>query len=127
MQKHEILAIIIYLLLPFTGLLIFLWLRRKMRKEKIPIPPTLAFFIVFFNYGGLLVVLLTNFFLQWSGLASLGTFYLIFIAPILMATIAFYYYRDRRLSIYHKSAFMSGALYFIIFPLTLAIIFFISS
>ncbi|WP_158992663.1 hypothetical protein [Mucilaginibacter sp. L196] len=97
-----------------------------MKKENIPSPPALAFFIIFFNYGGLLVVVLTNYLLQWSGMASLGTFYLLLIAPILMVVIAFYYYKSRQLSIYHKSAFMSGALYFIIFPLTLAIIFFIS-
>ncbi len=76
MQKHEILTIIIYIILPFIGLVIFLRLRKKMENEKIMSPPILAYFIIFFNYGGLLTVVLTNYFLQWSGIASLGVFYL---------------------------------------------------
>jgi len=93
-----------------------------MKNEKIPGPPALAFFIIFFNYGGLSVVVLANYFLEWSGMATLGVLYLWSVAPILMLTIACYFYRDRKTSIYHKSAYIAAALYFIITPLVFAII-----
>jgi hypothetical protein len=43
-------------------------------------PPAVPFFVLFFTLGGWLLVLLTAWFWEWSGLASLGMLYLIFIA-----------------------------------------------
>jgi len=53
-----------------------------MKNEKIINPPTLAFFIIFLNYGGLLIVLLINYFLETTEMADLGVFYLCLAAPI---------------------------------------------
>ena len=71
-----------------------------MRIEKVQSPPVLELFFVFFTFGGVLIVLLTQFFWYWSGMASLGVFYLIFIAPLVM------FFVDRKnkkkVSKYHK-------------------------
>jgi hypothetical protein len=51
-------------------------------------PPVVPFFVLFFTLGGWLLVLLTAWFSEWSGLASLGMSYLIFIAPVLTAVLS---------------------------------------
>jgi hypothetical protein len=114
--KEIIIAVIIHLIIPIFGLIIFLKLAAKMKSEMI-YPPILEFFIIFATYGGLLLVMLTSIFWKWSGLASLGTFYLILAAPILLSFIAYQQFKKRRISKYHDWAFKICALYFVIVPL----------
>lgn len=122
MQKHEIIGLITYLLLPLVSLLAFLWLKRKMKKEKILNSPVLPLFIIFATYGGILLLLITAYLLEWSGMASLGVFYLLFIAPILMVVIVFNMYKIKQLSFYHKGAYLAGILYFIVAPIAFIIL-----
>lgn len=112
-------AIIIHLVLPVTGLLFYLGLIRKMKREKVESPPTIDLFLIFATYGGLLLVALTTFFWKWSGMASLGTFYLILGAPLVMSILTYKNYKNRKLSKYHRWTYMSGLFYFLITPLTL--------
>jgi membrane protein insertase Oxa1/YidC/SpoIIIJ len=118
-------AIFIHLVVPLIGLGLFIKLRNRMTKEEINNPPTIELFIIFATYGGLLLVTLTSLFWTWSGLASLGTFYLILGAPLIMGIIAYRNYKLRRDSKYRDWTFKSGILYFIITPITLAVLFFI--
>lgn len=111
-------AIIIHLLVVLTGVFLFLRLKRKIAEVGIISPPIIDIFFLFVTYGGLIFVALTTLFWEWSGMASLGTFYLIFGAPIVMTIIVFRQFKRRELSKYHKNTFLFGIFFFIIAPLT---------
>lgn len=111
--------IAIYLLFPLTGLLLFWKIKRKMIVEQIVSPPVWETFIVFATYGALLLVVLTSLFWQWSGMASLGTFYLILGAPVAMGIIAYNQDKKKKISKYHEWVFRLSLLYFAIAPLVL--------
>lgn len=119
-------ALTIHFILPLTGLLWFLRLRKQMKNENIPNAPTTELFIIFSTYGGLLLVALTTFFWLWSGMASLGTFYLILAAPIVMGIIAYRHRTTRKISKYHNWTYLSGLLYFAIAPVTFFVLFLVS-
>lgn len=89
-----------------------------MRKEGIEVVPLVSLAIIFFNYGGIVLILLTSIFWYWSGMASLGLFYLLLVAPITMIIIAAKYYRKRKMSTYFKWIFRSALLYIIAIPIT---------
>lgn len=124
MTATEVLtALVIHLIFPLAGLLYFLWIRKQMKKENVPNAPVIELFIIFLTYGGLLLVTFTTLFWQWSGLASLGTFYLILAAPILMGIIAYRNRAKRTISKYHKWSYLSGLFYFVIAPVTFGMLF----
>lgn len=104
-------ALLIHLAVPAAGLQWFMWLRDDMREEQIESPPVFPLFIVFATYGGLLLVILTSFFWYWSGMASLGLAYLLFLAPIVMLVIGWRLYPQRNLSRFHKAAFVASISY----------------
>ena len=112
-------AVAIHLVIPLTGLLIYLRLIRKIKREKVEKPPAIDLFLTFATYGGLLLVTLTTLFWKWSGIASLGSFYLILGSPIVMGIIVYRNYKNKQLSQYHLWMYKTGLLYFIIAPLTL--------
>jgi hypothetical protein len=118
-----LIAIFIHIVVPSVGLGFFLRLKTKMKKEEVTSPPTIELFIIFATYGGLLLVTLTTLFWKWSGLASLGTFYLITGAPIIMGLIAYRNYKRRLESKYRDWTFNLGLLYYAIAPLTFAVLF----
>jgi hypothetical protein len=119
-----IIALTIHLILPLVGLLYFLRLRNQMKNKNIPIAPTAELFIIFSTYGILLLVALTTLFWRWSGMASLGTFYLILAAPIVMGIIAYRNRKTKTISKYHNLTYTSGLLYFVIAPVTFGILYF---
>ena len=104
----------IHLIVPLAGLLYFLYLIVRMKKDKIQKPPIISLFIVFVVYGLLLLLLFTELFWHWSGMASFGAFFLILGTPIPMAVIAFVNWRRRAISKYHKWIFILGLAYFFI-------------
>ncbi len=55
-------AILIYLALPLFGLIAFLVLVNRMKKEKVAEPPLVELFLIFATYDGLLMVFLTSVF-----------------------------------------------------------------
>ena len=97
--------LLIYVLTPIVGLSAYLVLLKRMRSANVISPPDVPFFILFFTLGGCLTVLLTAWFWEWSGLASLGVLYLIFIAPALTAWLAWRLRVQRALSKFHACAF----------------------
>jgi glucose uptake protein GlcU len=117
-----IIALTIHLILPLTGLFYFLRLKKQLKNENIPNPPTTELFIIFSTYGGLLLVVLTTLFWQWSGMASLGAIYLILVAPIVMGIIAYRHRQTKTISKYHYWTYLSGLLYFAIAPVTFGIL-----
>ena len=115
--KEIIILLTIHFLVPLIGLLYFIYLAYKMKYEKIEDLLIFELFVVFVTYGGLLIVTLTTFLWFWSGMASLGTFYLLLFAPILMGFIAYHNKKEKDNSRYHLLLYKSGILYFIIAPL----------
>ena len=101
----------IYIFLPALGVAVYLFLIQHMRRTGVASPPTIAYFLLFFTVGGWLQVLLTAWLWEWSGLASLGVFYLIFIAPFLTAFTAWRLRLQRAVSTFHKCAFLLCGLY----------------
>jgi uncharacterized membrane protein YidH (DUF202 family) len=122
--KEIIIAVIIHLVLPLAGLVYFFRLKKQMKSENVPNAPTIELFLVFATYGGLLLVVLTTLFWQWSGMASLGVFYLILGAPIVMGIIAYRHRKTKTISKYHKSTYLSGVLYFAIITVSFFVLFF---
>jgi hypothetical protein len=121
--KEIIIALTIHLIIPLIGLLYFLRLRKQMKRENIQNAPTTELFIIFATYGGLLLIVLTTLFWQWSGMASLGTFYIILGAPIAMSIIAYKYRHLKTISKYHNWIYLSGLLYFVIAPVTIFLLY----
>ncbi len=104
-------AILVNFVVPLAGLKVFLSLRERMLERQIERPPVVPLFIIFASYGGLLMVVLTVLFWRWSGMASLGVFYLVLVAPIAMTVLAVMLYRQRRLSPYHFVSFIACGAY----------------
>ncbi|MNJ90749.1 hypothetical protein D3C87_83860 [compost metagenome] len=118
-----ILTASVYFLLPILGLLYFVHLRDKMVQSGIPKPPVFELLLVFAIYGILLITLLTGLFFEWSAAAFLGTFFSVFIAPILQVLI---YVRLKMISpasSYHLTLQKAALYYFIAFPISLFILF----
>src|SRR5712671_5289886 len=95
-------AVLIHLVVPGAGALWYSAIVRRMRDREIKDPPVISLFIIFATWGGLLVLVLTTFFWYWSGMATLGLAYLIFLAPMVMVVIAVRMYLNRKLSHFHK-------------------------
>lgn len=114
--------IFIYILIPLFFLLIYILMGIKMKKELQNKAPLLEWFLVFVNYGGLLLFTLTMLYWVWSGLASVGTFYLIIGAPVVMGIIAYRQRKKRKESVYHRSLFYVALSYFVIAPLVIIIL-----
>jgi hypothetical protein len=104
-------ALLIHLVVPAVGLQWFLWLRDDIREEQVENPPVIPLFIIFATYGGLMLLILTTFFWYWSGMASLGLAYLLFLAPVVMIVLGWRLYPQRKMSRFHKAAFVASACY----------------
>lgn len=90
-------------------------------------PPVAEIFLLFFTYGGLLMVAYTTLFWEWSGAASLGVFYLLLGAPIVTLVIALRQFKKRSISKYHKWSYYLALLYLGITPLFFAALYFFDS
>ncbi|HRI16719.1 MAG TPA: hypothetical protein PLX89_27310 [Verrucomicrobiota bacterium] len=101
-------AVAIHLVVPLLGVVAFLLLCRRMWRAQIPSPPFISFFVLFGTFGGWLLVLLTALFWEWSGMASIGVFSLVLVAPFVTAAFALALRSQRVLSAYHRSAFAAS-------------------
>ncbi len=108
---QNIIPIVIYFIMPLLGLILYVFMIRKMENANLEYTPKGEYFAIFFVYGGILIILLTEFFWKWSGLASLGAFFLISIAPIILGIIAFSLYKKRMKSKYNLWAFRLSFFY----------------
>lgn len=107
-------AVTIHLLVPAAGLASYLVLHRRLTATGSS-PVFLAqLFLLFFCYGGVLLVLLTGLFWQWSGMASLGAFFLILAAPVLLFPALLSLRSQKNHSPVHRMAFRACAAYYIL-------------
>ena len=112
----------INLVVPFLGVVAFILFCQWMWKTRIQSPPFFSYFILFSIFGGWLVVLLTALFWESSGMAALGLFYLVLIAPFATAVVAWCLRRRRALSSFHRSAFIICIGYSILIPAIILIL-----
>ena len=118
-----IIALTIHFFIPLTGLIYFLRLRKQMKKENIQSVPIVELFIIFVTYGGVILIVLTGLFWYWSGIASLGTFYLTLVAPIVMGIVAYHNRHTKAISKYHKWIHILGIAYAVIVPIITIMLF----
>jgi len=104
-------AVLIHLVVPGAGVLFYLSIVRRMLDQQLKDPPVISLFVIFATWGSLLVLVLTRFFWYWSGMATLGLAYLMFLAPIVMGVIAVRSYLDRTVSRFHKGTFVASVSY----------------
>jgi hypothetical protein len=107
-------SISIHLLVPAAGLVAYLILRQRLLATGAS-PIFLAqLFLLFVCYGGVLLVLLTSLFWQWSGMASLGAFFLILAAPVLLFPVLLSLWKQKSHSSAHRVAFRACAGYYVL-------------
>jgi hypothetical protein len=111
---------IIYIVVPALGLASFVQIRRQMRVAGVPEPPVAALFWLFVTYGGLLLVILTVAFWEWSGLASLGMAFLVLCAPVLLGVQAWRLRPRAGVSSYHRLAWLLSRGYVLLAGLGIA-------
>jgi hypothetical protein len=104
-------AIGVNILVPLLGVIAFALLCRRMMRTHVKSPPFFHYFILFFTIGGWLVVFLTALFWEWSGMASLGVFYLVLIAPFVTTGVAFSLRDCYVFSTYHHVAYIASIVY----------------
>src|SRR2546430_1401575 len=103
--------ILVFVLIPLVGVALYVWLCRTMSKRDIPEPPYISYFVLFAHGGIWFLLLLTGALWGWSGMSSIGLFYLLFISPFPAAASAFILYGVRRDSAFHRWAFRLSAGY----------------
>lgn len=123
MQGSVIIPILIYLILPLVGIVLYGYLCKRMDIKKVPSAPKLAFFLIFMHYGALLIAILTAIFWEASGAFSIGMFYLILISPVLMLIVGYLQYKLRKLSIYHDWVFILSIAYVFILAASFILVF----
>jgi hypothetical protein len=117
-----IIAILIHIIFPIAGILIFTSLNKKMKNEKVDKPPRIDLALIILNYGVLLYILTTELFWGWSAIASLITFYLILVVPIIMGIIGYRNYKNRKRSKYHNWIYKLGLFYCILIAISVVAI-----
>ena len=109
------------ILVPLLGVIVFVLLCRRMRQTNVQSPPFFYYFILFATHGGWLIVLLTALFWEWSGMASLGVFYLVLVAPFVTAGIAFSLRGCYALSVFLRAVFIASMVYSGLMVMTLGV------
>jgi hypothetical protein len=94
-------AILIHLIIPIAGMVGFVLICWQMRKASIQNAPYFQLFSLFFGFGGWLLIFLTLCFWYWSGMATLGFFFLLLILPIVVFGCALSIFENRNSSQYH--------------------------
>jgi len=114
-------AIGVNILVPLLGVIVFVLLCRRMWRTHIQSPPFFPYFILFTAFGGWVMVFLTALFWEWSGMASIGVFYLVLVAPIVTAGVAFSLRRFHALSVFHRVAYITSIVYSGLMLITLGV------
>jgi hypothetical protein len=106
----------IHLVVPAMGVVEFVALLWRMRRAGVGRALGVPYFLIHVFYGGLLLIVLTALFWEWSGLASLGVFACVFLGPVILSLQAWRLRKGMRDSRFHAVAIVLSALY----PLCLA-------
>lgn len=119
-----IIPILIYIVVPIIWLILFFSTSRTLKPPEKKELFTLKLLTVFGCHCGLTILLLTTLFWKWSGIVSLLTAFLILLAPILMAFIAFDSYKMRKSRAENKLCVWSISYFvFLAFIILIAFIF----
>ena len=110
-MKQAFVMVFIHLIVPIAGLFFYEWLCKAMKRRSISDPPFISLFFLFLFFGGWLMILLTLLFWKWSGMASLGFFFLVFISPLISVGISIYGRMQRKISSFHEWVFLLSTLY----------------
>jgi hypothetical protein len=114
MKPAEILiALFIHVLVPATGYMVYERLRGRLKAAGHSERFLLHLFWLFFCHGGLLLVILTILFGEWSGMASLGGFFLILVAPILLLPGTLHLWKKRFQDTPHQWAYRASLGYYV--------------
>jgi hypothetical protein len=104
MSANEVFrAVGIHLVTPALGVAVYVWFCLRMRRT-VSEPPYFTYFFLFATIGSWLLVVLTALFWSWSGMASLGVFFLLFGSPFIALAFAFFMYPERSDSAFHRWA-----------------------
>jgi phytoene dehydrogenase-like protein len=87
--RANLIVILIYLFTPVAGGAAFLLLRLRLVRAGLNANWQALLFALFFAYGGILEILLTAAFWEWSGMASIGFFLLLLLClPAAILSVA---------------------------------------
>ena len=112
-------AILFFLGVPFLGVVVYALLCLRMYRLKVESPPYRSYFLLFAFYGASLMgaLLVAIHPKQWSGMHSLGGFFLIFIAPIVTLVMMWNLRKRRAISPFHRYAYLASAAYSLLMAL----------
>jgi hypothetical protein len=94
-------ALLIHVVVPAAGIWLYVRCRREGQSAGAPPRFALYVFVLFFVWGGVLLITLTSLFWYWSGMASLGIFF-----PIVRESVVHDSGCDRLVA--HASSVSSG-------------------
>lgn len=127
MNASEIItAITIHLLVPATGVAGYLLLCRRLLANGASFLFLAQLFLLFVCYGGVLLVILTSLFWKWSGMASVGCFFLMLGAPVLLLPVSISLWKSRS-SFAHRMAFRACMTYYLFLLALVGVVPFIQS
>jgi len=89
--------IFIHVVVPIMGIALFFKTLNKYKPSEMAELYAIKLFFTFGCLGVQLILLLTSLFWNWSGMASLGTAVLIFVAPFIMGAFAYHSYKRREI------------------------------
>ena len=105
-------AVLIHLAVPLAGVAWYVSLWKRLRGQGASAVFLHQLLLIFFCWGGLLLVVLTALFGQWSGLASAGAAFLITLAPLSLAIVAVSLFRSEQRSPAQRTALRACLSYF---------------
>jgi len=103
--------VLVFVVIPLVGVAFYAWLCWVMSKRDIPEPPYITYFFLFAHAGIWFLLLLTAVLWGWSGMSSIGFFYLMFISAFPAVVFAFVLHGVRQDSAFHRWAFRFSAGY----------------
>ena len=104
-----LIPLLIYLAVPALGLWAYVRIARQIASAGEPAWVGLVYFALFVCWGGALLVVLTGLLWSWSGMASLGMFFLVLAAGPAFLLLTLWLLRHRRLSSWRAGAFWGSA------------------
>lgn len=118
-------ALLIHIGIPIAGFLAYVGLCRRIAVKEIPSPPYIEYFVIFFTFGGWIMIFVTLRFWYWSGMATIGFFFLLTAMPLFFIGLALSLFRNRNVSKYHLVALVCSCVYlaFIIVSWTILVLY----
>ena len=111
-----IIFLLIHLITLALGIVGYIFLIKKILKDSIENPPIIDLFFIYSMYAGILIIVLTELFWNWSAMASLGAFFHTIPGLIIMGFITFWNYKIRHVSVYQQLSFLSNLFYCVMIP-----------